>query len=315
MNCYNYYMTNHSNNHFIYLWVEQQGESKIPFYVGQGTHMKGTKYFRALDRHVSRGFGKNRTTARPSFCQLKADKLKREGNPHLVEILFDNLTKEEANKLETDLILHIGRRDLGLGTLCNLTNGGESYTFDSPITRENHLKAVQTEENRKRVSDWITERLKDPEIRDKQLKQLNSVVPRRKVTHKGIEYASVAELSKQLDVLPATIIARLNKGRSATDSRNDNKIPITYNGIDYESKSDLAKSYNMSIGMLEVRLKNNIPLENAHRTKTVIWDGVEYKCAREISEKLGWSLNAVKRRIVNGEFIYSDLTSRNVRKC
>lgn len=42
-----------------------------------------------------------------------------------VEIIFDNLTWEDACKKEIEFIELYGRKDLGLGTLCNLTNGGE----------------------------------------------------------------------------------------------------------------------------------------------------------------------------------------------
>jgi len=42
-----------------------------------------------------------------------------------VEILFDDLTKEEAIEKEIEFIALYGRSNLGKGTLCNLTNGGE----------------------------------------------------------------------------------------------------------------------------------------------------------------------------------------------
>jgi len=42
-----------------------------------------------------------------------------------VEILFDDLTKEDAIKKEIEFISLYGRSNLGKGTLCNLTNGGE----------------------------------------------------------------------------------------------------------------------------------------------------------------------------------------------
>jgi len=42
-----------------------------------------------------------------------------------VEVLFEDLTWKEACDLEISLIWLYGRRDKGLGTLCNLTDGGE----------------------------------------------------------------------------------------------------------------------------------------------------------------------------------------------
>ena len=45
-----------------------------------------------------------------------------------VEILFENLTFDEANQKEIELIKLYGRRDLGLGPLVNLNDGGGANT-------------------------------------------------------------------------------------------------------------------------------------------------------------------------------------------
>lgn len=42
-----------------------------------------------------------------------------------IDIIFDDLTSEEARLKEVEFISIYGRRDLGLGTLVNLTNGGD----------------------------------------------------------------------------------------------------------------------------------------------------------------------------------------------
>jgi len=44
---------------------------------------------------------------------------------YVVEIIEENLTWENACKREVELIAKIGRKDLGLGTLVNMTDGGE----------------------------------------------------------------------------------------------------------------------------------------------------------------------------------------------
>lgn len=56
-----------------------------------------------------------------------------------VEILFDNLTWEEACLIEINLIKQIGRMDLRSGTLCNLTDGGEGSS-GILFTDESRLK-------------------------------------------------------------------------------------------------------------------------------------------------------------------------------
>lgn len=312
-------MMNQQNNHYVYIWKEPGvAGSGLPFYVGQGTHMKGTKYFRSVERHVSKcivnGKAINRRDARPTFCQKKADKLARQGTPHEVVIHSDNLTQEEANELEILLISRLGRRDLGTGLLCNLTDGGHSNNFSSPITRANHLKAVRSDENRDRVSKWVNDRLKDPEILKTHLETLDKHRKRRKVDYCGKEYCSIAELSDELGIKQATVLRRINAGKDPSKSMEGNKRKITYNGIEYDSLTELAMAYGMSYGMLQVRLKSNIPLNAPHHAKKIKWEDRIYNGVRELADELGWSRNAVKARIVDGVFIYSELTHRNKRK-
>lgn len=57
-----------------------------------------------------------------------------------VEILFDNLSWEDACKKEIEFIKLYGRKDLDTGTLCNLTIGGEGV-----------LGSVRTDEYRERL--------------------------------------------------------------------------------------------------------------------------------------------------------------------
>ena len=44
-----------------------------------------------------------------------------------VEILFDKIDYEEAKQIESYLIKYYGRKDLGLGSLVNMTDGGEGF--------------------------------------------------------------------------------------------------------------------------------------------------------------------------------------------
>jgi len=84
--------------YYVYAYLR---EDQTPYYIGKG------KGYRAYDKsgHVLRGI------------QLPADRVR-------IIILQENLTNEQALKLESELIKHYGRQDLGTGILHNKTDGG-----------------------------------------------------------------------------------------------------------------------------------------------------------------------------------------------
>lgn len=56
-----------------------------------------------------------------------------------VEVLYDNLSWEEACELEIFLIEIYGRKDLKQGNLCNLTNGGDG-SYGRVLSKETKFK-------------------------------------------------------------------------------------------------------------------------------------------------------------------------------
>ena len=86
-----------------------------------------------------------------------------------VEILYDNLTWEQACKKEIQLIKFYGRSDLKEGSLVNMTDGGEGLSHPSEETKakirnynliygkkgEDHWTKNMTEEQRSRMSKKV----------------------------------------------------------------------------------------------------------------------------------------------------------------
>ena len=71
-----------------------------------------------------------------------------------VDILFDDLSWVEACKKEIEFITLYGRRDLGLGTLVNMTDGGDGtfgykHTNETKVTMSNNRKGKSLSEETK----------------------------------------------------------------------------------------------------------------------------------------------------------------------
>jgi hypothetical protein len=90
-----------------YLYRHIRLDKNEPFYVGIATHLK-----RAYDKSSR----KNKIW---KSIIAKTD--------YRVEILFDDLTREEALEKEIEFISFYGRIDLNTGTLANHTDGGEEF--------------------------------------------------------------------------------------------------------------------------------------------------------------------------------------------
>ena len=143
-----------------YVYKHIRLDTNEVFYVGIGSDDSFKRAYTELGRN--------------KFWQAVRDK-----SGFRVEIVKDGLTWKQACRKEKTLIKKYGRRDLGLGTLVNLTDGGEGGT-GRIVSDEIKLKASErmkgkryalgnfwSDEKRKKLSDKMKvvywERLYDKE--------------------------------------------------------------------------------------------------------------------------------------------------------
>ena len=132
-----------------YVYRHIRKDKNEVFYIGIGC---SANYKRAFQTHKRNPFWE-RTASLTEFE---------------VEILFDNLTWEEACEKEKEFIALYGRRDLGKGTLVNLTDGGdggkgvvksnEEKIFRSKKMKENHSWA--NNEKREKIVNFLKNKQK-----------------------------------------------------------------------------------------------------------------------------------------------------------
>ena len=129
-------------NYYVYIYLNPLKEGKYsfgkhqfnfePFYVGKG---KGIRY-------------KVHLTVIDKLNKLKQriiDKIKTKNKNPIIIKLYENITDYSALRLEKYLINKIGRRDLKLGSLANLTNGGDG-TSGTIYTRERRNNMISNKQ-------------------------------------------------------------------------------------------------------------------------------------------------------------------------
>jgi hypothetical protein len=116
-----------------------------------------------------------------------------------VEILFDDLTYEQAKEKEIEFIKLYGRNDIGTGILCNMTDGGDGNNNFSVETKEKISKSLrgktQSEETKaKRIATlketWKSEELRElKRIQSKELNRLGLIGNKGMVSsRKGVKF-------------------------------------------------------------------------------------------------------------------------------
>lgn len=112
------------NNWYVYLHIRL--DKKEPFYVGIGNKKN---YARAYQTKSDR---RNQIWHKIfSKTDIK------------IEIILDNLTKSQASEKEKEFIKLYGRKDLGTGILCNMTDGGDG-TWNCVMTEDTKEKIRQS---------------------------------------------------------------------------------------------------------------------------------------------------------------------------
>ena len=126
-----------------YLYRHIRLDKNEVFYIGIGGFSKKEKpnsYGRAYDKLNRNKYWKSITSK----------------SEYVVEIIFDDLTYELAKLKEIEFVLLYGRRDIGKGTLCNMTDGGDGS-----------LNVIKSKETKLRISNSLKGRVLTIENKDK----------------------------------------------------------------------------------------------------------------------------------------------------
>ena len=213
-----------------------------------------------------------------------------------VQILKSDLTWKDACELEKMLISWYGRRDLGLGTLTNLTDGGEGQENPSECTRQKMRDAKKdirgethplygkpkTEEHKqklrevklgKKPTDEAKENKRKAYIKYKENAPIKYICTKTLETFKtitdcaeylGINYGTLKScLDKKIKLNNTTTIVwyedyLIGDFQEAHVARKKIRVVNTETGEEYESIQDAEIKNNTAKGFLYRNLKINI---------------------------------------------------------
>jgi len=190
-----------------------------PFYIGVGKTVKRAYTVKRRNKHWHNVYN---TT------------------PIEVEILFENLTVEEAFEKEAEFIKLYGRRDLGLGSLVNMTDGGVGTLNHSPET----IQSIKTKLTGRKVS---IESAKKSAISRTGLKRNQS---------------TKVKISLKLKGKPKSEIHKLALSNSRVGKRGNNMTPVRQYTREndfvaqYESQLTASKTTGINLGSINNNLKN-----------------------------------------------------------
>jgi len=198
------------NNFYVYAWLDPRKPGKYvydnysfnyePYYIG-----KGKKY------------RKGALTNRNKFTINKLNKIQRKGFENRIYMIKDNLTEENAFKLECEVISFIGRIDLGKGTLTNMSDGGEGnsghiFTEESLNKMRGHNSwkgRRHTVKTKRKLSEINTGKIHSEETKKKIQKSMKG----RIVSEETREKLREASTGKKHSDETKKMFSKVRKGR------------------------------------------------------------------------------------------------------
>jgi hypothetical protein len=166
--------------YYVYCYFDVERDE--PIYVGYGHDRRAYDHLKRKDRHP--------------FVQ-RVQKMLAINNVPKIVFIGENLDATDAVKLEIDTIKKFGRKDKGLGSLLNLTDGGEGTTglvhsHESKQKMSENRKGIPwTEEARQKIMEGRSKSSKRPiRVKEDKLPKQKTFLRNKKLSDQQCESIS-----------------------------------------------------------------------------------------------------------------------------
>ncbi len=152
------------SNFYVYVYLDPRK---------RGLYYYNEYYFKYEPFYVGKGRGKRAHQIHKKLyaCGSKIKSLAKLDLLPIIHFVEYDIPEKNALEIEIELIRLIGRKDLNLGPLMNLTDGGEGtsgkkYTDEQrERLSKSHLGKRQSEETKKKISIFFKDRPKPAEVK------------------------------------------------------------------------------------------------------------------------------------------------------
>lgn len=242
--------------YYIYIFLDGNKPGKYiyddicldyePFYVGKGTGDRSN--LSLLDRESP-------------FKVNKINKIRKSGGEIITLKLYENLENIESLDIEKKLINKIGRRDLGLGTLVNQTDGGDgrlksTHSYEtrlkiSKTKKDKNLSIPHTEETKRYLSD-INKGENNPMFGKK---HSDEVKENQSLRVSGINHPMFGKKHSKSNIEKIKNNRIVNQERINEISRKNNSKSI----LQYDLEGNFIKEYeSIKIAAMEIGLSESL---------------------------------------------------------
>lgn len=225
-----------------YVYTHTRLDNNEIFYVGIGSDILG-KYLRAFSKERRSKFWKDITKNRE----------------YKVDIIYDDLYWIDACKKEIELISKYGRRDLGRGTLVNLTDGGDGV-FGYKHTKESLMILSINSSNNTKPCIYF----EDVNLRFKSLREgcehfnLLYKQQRSAINNKLATAKFYYENSPFIRPTKAEKSKRISEAKKKSGNGKYNPVIHIETGLEFKTIKDGCKYFNLGYDAEHNRIKRNL---------------------------------------------------------